>query len=98
MNNATAAVLALVAGIAPLLADITPEGLENWLKIGGLAGVTFILSYQLVQTHKHANTLRKQLLEAVTRCHDCPLVQAANKQLLQKLTDINPARRLPPQQ
>lgn len=94
MNNGVACAVALTAGLVPLVADITPEGVESWLKIGSLAAINFILAWQLVQSlrrettlHEQANELRKQLIDAINKCSRCPLAQAANDELIKHSKD-----------
>ena len=82
MNNVVTAAVAMAAVVAPLAADISPDGVENWLKLGGLGVVVFILTHQLSQALKDNNDLRKQLLDAVNKCSSCPLAQAANNELI----------------
>lgn len=87
MNNALTSVLALAVCAVPVVAEVTPDGVENWMKIGGLASLVFILSYQLLQSYKQNNELRKQLLDAVTACKNCPLAKAANEELIKHSKD-----------
>lgn len=89
MSNCTTSIVALCAGVLPLMASITPDDTENWLKIGGLAALVFIQSVQLAKCHKRenelheqANELRRQLIEAINKCSKCSLAQAANQELI----------------
>ena len=82
MNNVVTAAVAMAAVVAPLAADISPDGVENWLKLGGLGVVVFILTHQLSQALKDNNDLRRQLMDAVNKCSECPLAQAANEGLI----------------
>lgn len=81
---------ASVAGVGacfiPIFANIDVGNVEGWAQMGAFATGAGILVWQLVVAYKRNDELLRQLKDALMKCRDCPLAQAANREAVERIT------------
>lgn len=102
MRDCVESIIGLMAGVSPAIADIsaTADGVESWLKVGGLALLVFLLGRQLVLSWQRNNELQAKLVEALDKCANCPLVKDNNelvRELHRRAMEDVRAEGLPPE-